>query len=220
MYQRSWSQSGEDLIAYYLLSNVLGVQHPTYLDIGANSPKYLSNTYLLYQLGCTGVCVEPDPELAAAFAAARPRDRVVNIGVGASDIAEMEFYVFNTRYMNTFSAEQRDALLNQQGVILVKTIMVPLISAANLIDKHLGYTPDFVSLDTECFDLPILKTWDFSRHRPKVFCVETVDQEKDPQKVREIGRYLAEQGYQVYGDTFINTIFVETAAWRKRYGTI
>src|SRR5437868_840540 len=75
--QRSWSQCGEDLILQYLLM-VLGIKTPSYLDIGAHHPTYMSNTWLFYQQGGRGVCVEPDPALYAEFPKKRPRDTHLN----------------------------------------------------------------------------------------------------------------------------------------------
>jgi len=37
-----------------------------------------------------------------------------------------------------------------------------------------GRTPDLVSLDVEGLELDILRTIDFSKHRPHVFCIETL----------------------------------------------
>ncbi|MFM6249337.1 MAG: hypothetical protein ACKPEQ_09345, partial [Dolichospermum sp.] len=56
----SYSQCGEDLIINFIFNN-LGIINPSYLDIGAHHPTYLSNTYSFYRKGCQGVCVEPDP---------------------------------------------------------------------------------------------------------------------------------------------------------------
>src|SRR5687767_14108710 len=77
----SYAQCGEDLIVDYVFT-ALGVQGPTYLDIGANDPVSLSNTYLFYRRRCAGVCVEPNPPLCEAFRRKRPRDHCLNVGVG------------------------------------------------------------------------------------------------------------------------------------------
>ena len=58
--RRSYSQSGEDIIISDLFHR-LQIVNPSYLDIGANDPIALSNTYRLYTRGSRGVCVEPNP---------------------------------------------------------------------------------------------------------------------------------------------------------------
>ena len=46
--KNSYSQCGEDLIVEFIL-NGLKIKHPTYMDIGAHHPFYLSNTALFTQ---------------------------------------------------------------------------------------------------------------------------------------------------------------------------
>ena len=63
-------------------------------------------------------------------------------------------------------------------------------------------------------DLQILRAIAFRRTRPEVVCVETLDfasQEKDA----EITLFMQSVGYRVYADTFINTIYLEEAAWQR-----
>jgi len=69
----SYSQCGEDRILRHIFS-VFGIEKPTYLDIGAHHPVALSNTYLFYQKGATGVLVEPNPARYRELVRARPRD--------------------------------------------------------------------------------------------------------------------------------------------------
>lgn len=49
-----YSQCGEGLILQYLF-RVFGIGKVSYLDIGAHHPPYLSNTYLFYANGGSGV---------------------------------------------------------------------------------------------------------------------------------------------------------------------
>jgi len=42
---KSYAQSGEDIILRHLF-DIIGVAVPRYLDIGANHPVHLSNSYL------------------------------------------------------------------------------------------------------------------------------------------------------------------------------
>src|SRR5215470_302661 len=58
----TYSQFGEDLIISDLF-NKLSIDRVSYLDIGANNPSFVSNTYLFYERGFRGVLVEPNPIL-------------------------------------------------------------------------------------------------------------------------------------------------------------
>ncbi len=49
-YEKSYSQCGEDLIVKFILRDVMGEKRNiSYMDIGANHPIRLSNTYLFYK---------------------------------------------------------------------------------------------------------------------------------------------------------------------------
>ena len=62
--KETFSQSGEDIIIDYIL-RVSGYPKVrcSYLDIGANHAKELSNTYFFYKQGIRGVLVEANPAL-------------------------------------------------------------------------------------------------------------------------------------------------------------
>jgi FkbM family methyltransferase len=54
-----YSQHGEDII----ISNYFEERKGTFLDLGANDGRTLSNTYLLYEKGWSGVMVEGSPHV-------------------------------------------------------------------------------------------------------------------------------------------------------------
>jgi len=81
-YQKSYSQCGEDLIVNYIF-NTMKIAHPTYLDIGAHHPCFLSNTYLFFRQGSRGVSIEPVPFLFSKIKRARGRDVNLNIGLSS-----------------------------------------------------------------------------------------------------------------------------------------
>ena len=88
--KRSFAQSGEDLIAAYVLHS-LRIDQPNYLDIGAYKPVEFSNTYHFYERGLEGCCVEANPDLAQAYQSVRSRDRVVNAAVSGRELAVRPF---------------------------------------------------------------------------------------------------------------------------------
>ena len=84
--EKSFSQAGEDLIVKFTLQ-FLGIPSITYLDIGANHPVRLNNTYLFYLRGCKGVLVEPNASLCERLRAVRPRDTTLAAGIGVTAAA-------------------------------------------------------------------------------------------------------------------------------------
>lgn len=217
-----YAQSGEDLILSHLFTK-LGVARPTYLDIGANEPRKISNTYFFYLRGSRGVCVEPNPVLAQAHRRIRPRDTVLNVGIGVTDTpGEADFYVYDgwANGLSTFSAESvqfwRTAGVKGIGPVShERTIRMPLVPINTILGDYFSTAaPDLISLDVEGLDLAILRALDFSRHAPRVLCVETLDYDAQQHEVKDhaITAHLIAQGYEVYADTRVNTIYVRQGA--------
>ena len=107
--QLTYAQAGEDLILANLFYK-LSIGNPSYLDIGANHPSYISNTYYFYLRGSRGVCVEPNPYLFKKIERLRKHDTVLNVGVGLSEQSEADFYLFPKRAhgLSTFSKEEAE----------------------------------------------------------------------------------------------------------------
>jgi FkbM family methyltransferase len=219
-YKISYSQCGEDLIVDFICQ-ALKIDRPTYLDIGAHHPIYLSNTYLFYERGCRGVCIEPDPLLIAEIQRVRRRDTCLNIGVGVTDarVSEADFFIMTSRTLNTFSRAEAERYQSYGNHKIEKVIQIPLVPINSVIKEHFDNAhPNFVSLDVEGLDLAVLETFDFQGIRPEVFCIETITFTEDntEEKVSGILDLMNAQGYMPWADTYINTIFVDRKAWKNR----
>lgn len=214
-YRKSWSQCGEDLILRYLF-DLLHIPRPSYIDIGAHHPWYFNNTYLFYRQGARGINVEPDPSLYAGLRKERRHDINLNAGIGPRE-AEMDFYVMSSRTLSTFSAAEARKHVERHGLRIVDTRRIHVQTFAQAVDTHMGRTPDLVSLDVEGLDLDILRSIDFSRHRPHAFCVETLSYaagDGSGIKSAEIHALMLANEYRLYADTYINSIYVAERSWR------
>jgi len=215
----SYSQKGEDLIVNFIF-NVLKIKHPTYIDIGAYDPIKLSNTYLFYQQGSHGICIEPDPELFKKIKKKRRRDICLNMGVGTSlENKKSNFYILSSRVLNTFSKQEADYLEKTTNQKVERIIEIPLLPLTKILQKYFSdKTPNFVSLDTEGYDFKILQSLNLNKFRPEVFCVETLiyTENKDEQKRNEIIKFMIDNNYMIHADTYINTIFVDRNKWINR----
>lgn len=213
--QLIYSQSGEDIILSHLFYK-LGIQKPSYLDIGANDPAYISNTYYYYLRGSRGVCIEPNPYLAEKIKSVRPEDKVLNVGIGTNKNEFADFYLFpeKTNGLSTFSRLEAE-YWGEVGMKMIgkikyeKIIKVRLETINDILENYFFQPPDFISLDVEGLDLDILQSLDFNIYRPLVFCVETLgyDQNQKEFKRDEIIEFMVSKGYRVYADTHVNTIF-------------
>jgi len=207
----SYSQCGEDLIVDFLLTWILGIKNPSYLDIGAHHPYSLNNTYLFYKRGLTGVNIEPDPKLFSYLAKMRPKDVNINKGVGSNTKNEIaDFYIMSSRALNTFSKEEAERISKSATIKIDEIKQIELVNINDILAKYYSdKLLDFLTIDVEGLDLQILKSIDFGKYKPNVICVETIqfNEANIIKKQQSIIDFVIANGYFNYADTSINTIF-------------
>jgi hypothetical protein len=205
----SFAQSGEDLIADYICHS-LQIPTITYLDVGAYDPVEINNTYFFYRRGFRGILVEPNVEMCKKLRAVRPEDTTLEAGIGITAAREADYYLMTESAWNTFSKEEAEHMTRvTDGRIKVqRVIKMPLLDINEVMSKHFGGAPTFLSIDAEGLHLAILKSIDFKRFRPAVICAETLVA-GTRQQVPEIPAFMATQKYVVRGASFVNTIFVD-----------
>ncbi|TAE70158.1 MAG: FkbM family methyltransferase [Bacteroidetes bacterium] len=206
----SYSQVGEDLIISFLFK-MINREFISYLDIGANNPDINNNTYLFYQKGSRGICIEPIPYLYNEIRKVRPHDICLNAAVSIDDSKSTDFYVLNDYSLSTLSKLEAENRIKDKQFFIKEILKIPTININSIFKKYFnGKTPNLVSLDAEGVDLQILKTIDFQLYRPFVFCIETCsyNESHNKSKVKEIIDFMLLNNYFVYADTYINTIFV------------
>lgn len=195
---------------FHALRELLKIEAPTYLDIGAAHPVRGNNTYLLYTTGARGVLVEPNPARVEQLRQQRPGDVVVAAGIGVTDAAEADYYeIRGNPALNTFSAEQVARLQRGQTASVVERVVkMPLIGINRVIADRLGRAPDLVSTDVEGLDAAILRTLDLMRFRPAVICAEAVPM-TNAGRLSPLTRYLVSRGYVPRGGSMYNTVYLD-----------
>jgi FkbM family methyltransferase len=212
----SWSQCGEDLIVDYIFS-LRDIPYPTYLDIGANDPFFLSNTAIFYKAGCSGINIDANPQLLGKFRRFRSRDINLNVGIGPVE-AELDFYIIDDPTLSTFSKEEAEGLVATGKYAIVSVQKVKLITIEKLIREYCGDRfPDFLSLDVEGLDFEILRSIPFEKYAPKVICVEATEYSSVGAGARrnDIIDFLVSKGYYEYANTNLNAIMVKKEFWFK-----
>lgn len=213
----SYSQSGEDLIVKFIF-DCIGISKPTYLDIGAHHPYYISNTALFYENGSTGINVEPDPLLFNDFLIHRKKDVNLNIGVGDNN-DELDFYVISSSTLNTFSKEEAEKYAQEGDYNIIRTEKIKVNTLNYILDKYANSIfPQFLSIDAEGVDELIIKAINFEKNYPIVICIETITFSTSGNgiKNKSLISFIESKGYMVYADTNINTIFVKENLWKRK----
>lgn len=212
-FQRSFSQSGEDVIIYWL-TKTLELKKFSWIDIGAHDPQYLSNTALFYRKGFRGINIEGDPSLIKEFHRKRPKD--INLNILISDKSgKQDFYIIDPPTLNTLS-EAEALRYKELGYTIKDKIEVESMTISEVIYKYCqGVFPDFLSLDAEGWDFEILKKIEWEKSFPKIICVEiaphssTVKDNFGYMKDNEMTKYILDKDYFIAAYTGTNTIFVK-----------
>jgi FkbM family methyltransferase len=209
----SFSQCGEDVLIEYIF-HLRGIHQPSYIDIGANHPFFLSNTAMFYEKGCRGINIEANPELITLFEKHRSQD--INLNIGISDtVGELEFYIMEDNTLSTFSKEECELMISK-GKNLSQVKNIKLNTVAYVLEKFFqGKFPDFMSLDVEGFDFKILQSIDFEKSFPKIICVEAAEYSPIGAGARrgDLIDFLGSKGYYEYANTNLNAIMVKKEFW-------
>ena len=202
----SFSQEGEDLVLARLFGDQQG---GIYVDVGAHHPYRFSNTHLFYLKGWQGINIEPNPDVAALFNTARPRDINLCCGV-AGQTGHLSFYKFNEPALNTFDT-QVVKRRTEQGFSVIQQIDVDIQPLSVILQKYIpaGLTIDFLSVDVEGFDFEVLQSNDWNQYRPRCVVAELLDCDVIEALNSELVSFMISKGYRFFSKTFHSTIFIE-----------
>ena len=210
----SYSQCGEDKIIEFLLSYMgeknIGI---SYLDIGCNDYKNLSNSYSLYKKGIRGVLIDANPVYIDEIKMYRPEDIILNCGIGAKNSEKMKFYILNTPGLDSFDLESiKEAQRQTPWIEIVDEIEVPVYTLDEIYEKYFASVPTIVSLDVEGLEMDILKSTNFEKYRPYIFIIETIEYREKislTNKRNDIIDFMEKNDYVEYAFTGVNSIFID-----------
>ncbi|HYD49647.1 MAG TPA: FkbM family methyltransferase, partial [Terriglobales bacterium] len=126
----SYSDRLEDVLLYRALGEILG---GFYIDVGANHPEMLSVTKLFYELGWSGINIEPSRFWFDALLRQRPRDINLCIAAGSAN-GTAEFHDMIGTGLSTMVAEY--ARRHESAGFERRTYSVPVRRLEDICDEH------------------------------------------------------------------------------------
>lgn len=211
----SYSQVGEDVIIDYIV-RMMGIPFSeiTYLDLGANHAKLLSNTYHFYLEGASGVLLEANPALIDELERERPHDTVINKCIDTESGKRVKFYVLSGDGLSTTSLEDAQRFCAENhAVSIIDEIEVETICVSDIMKQYFAKRPPTIlSIDIEGKEREILQSIDFKNGKPMIVIVEMIDYDKNglcyESKNEELKNMIESFGYDEYAFTGVNSIFL------------
>jgi FkbM family methyltransferase len=164
------------------LARYLGKRNGFFIEAGANDGVSFSNTYYLERiLGWRGILVEGIPHLAERARRQRPRSRVFQCALVSADQEGTEVEMIYGNLMSVVVGAMGSPEADREHIRKAAEhdpesgrfrVTVKGRTLSSLIDEAGAPQVDFLSLDVEGFEGPVLRGLDFQRHRPEYICVE------------------------------------------------
>jgi FkbM family methyltransferase len=171
-----------------------------FVDIGANDPKVLSQTWFLEKMGWQGILIEPLPDKHEALVRERPHSQLYQVAVSApGKTGEADFFVSDA--MSSLEKNINDADITYQTTTRVKVVTLD-----SILEEVQPPRIDFVSIDTEGTELDVLRGFDLNKWKPSLILVE------DVLLFLNVHRYLTGNGYKLYRRTGFNSWYIPSGS--------
>lgn len=143
-----------------------------YLDVGANDPQQINNTWPLYQRGWRGLLVEPDPACWQRLLRLRPRDCL-----WPTAFSDREGHAVLRASMSGVSSIESDWRCPPDA----REEIVELTPGHQALGEYYEIRDKarFCSIDVEGHEAAVLRGLDLGRFRPEVFVVESLRYDPD-----------------------------------------
>ena len=209
----SYSQNFEDvMLARAFRSRKTGF----YIDVGAMDPVEGSVTKHFYDLGWCGINIEPDPRFHEKLSE-RPRDVNLNIALGDAD-ETLPFYEFGLQGISTFNPKFRQYFTDRGSEF--RTRQQQVTTLAGICERHVSGDIDFLKIDAEGWEGPIIRGADWARFRPVVLVVEGTEPYSHIPAWESWEPYLIGAGYVFAYYDGLSRFYLRTESWdalRERF---
>jgi len=192
----SFAFTGEDKIIEGILKPLI-TNNGSYVDVGCNHPKLLSNTYSFYRKGWRGICVDANEMLIEKYAFYRPKDIAVHALV-SNKIEERTFYLSQNDVLSTTEQSNLQHIVDEGLTYERKQLLTRTLTS--ILDQYdFARVFDILSIDAEEHDLKVLKSLDFDKYHPRLIIIEDETFELLNQERNAINIFLKSKGYKLAG---------------------
>jgi FkbM family methyltransferase len=181
-----------------------GVQDGYFVDVGANDPKNMSQSWQLEQKGWRGILVEPQPALAQKLREQRRAEVFACVCSSPENAGKtLKFQVsgiHSSLDLNFFVAGMRKQ----------EIIDVPARTLDDILTEAKAPVPiDLLAIDVESHEIEVLKGVTLTRWRPRLIVIEDLAFDT------RLHRYFRSHGYKWVRRTGLNGWYVPDASPMK-----
>ncbi len=194
---QSFAQNGEDVIAW----NYFGRKTDGFfVEVGANHPTELSQTWFLERQGWRGILVEPLPACCEKLRCVRKNSVVCEAAAGAPEqTGEATLHVAASDVWSHLGQENTSLPVTTRIQVAVRTL-------ESILDEHHAPRIDLLSIDTEGMELNVLRGLDLRKRQPAVVLLE------DHMETLDLYFHMRRQNYKLVHRTGPNNWWVPVGA--------
>ena len=183
------------------LNKIFNKKGGFFIELGANNGLLQSNTaYLEKKMEWSGILIEPSLKGYEACKKNRPNSVCLNYACVSNDYKDdyIEGDFKDNHPMGSINGNR----LGRQNMVKIKAITLEKI-----LDEHCHTNIDFLSLDTEGYELEILKGLNLNKYRPKFMLIEIYTKDYE-----NIVNFLNLQNYKLHSN-FTNYNKIDNPGW-------
>lgn len=184
----------------------------TMVEVGAGPSTFYSMSKHFRENGWRCICVEPNPKFVDMHR--KEGNEIYQCACSEQDLGEQNFQIADTHLWDkdiegvSFSSlgikenmiQTFNDMTKNMTIDNIKTEVVTLNTLLNRINVH---NIDFLSVDTEGWEIEVMKGFDINKYNPKVVLLENTDHSL------EYINYMNSVGYQLYKNIEYNYIFIK-----------
>jgi FkbM family methyltransferase len=188
----TYAQNFEDLMLFRALK---GVKRGFYIDLGAAEPELHSVTKAFYDLGWSGINVEPAARPYKKLLGSRIRDININTGIWSEKGQRTIYLVGAENELSTTNAWLMEQHRAAGWAIREETIQVT--SLADICSEYVqNQEIHFLTVDVEGAEVEAFEGHDFQRWRPWILVVESHEPERTSEHWKPIEALVVSGGYR------------------------
>ncbi|WP_448265148.1 FkbM family methyltransferase [Nostoc sp. DSM 114159] len=200
----SYAQNFEDVLLNRVFKNQT---KGFYIDVGALHPAFCSVTKAFYDVGWSGINIEPIQDCYKLFEQERPRDINLNIALSNSEGYLDFFQVIGQPGNSTLNKEIAYEIANEKG-LYVSQYTVAVKTLAEICKKYVNKKIDFLKIDVEGVEEKVILGGNWDIFRPTILVIETTLPGTNVRCENDIPVFLMGKGYQKVFFDGINDYYI------------